>query len=140
MAPTARRYALQSAVRLSSYQLDTQAFPQATDLAHTVRFGLWSLGPSHAEADDFTEAITNIRSVSTDGYSAAIRMVMKCIGSRVRPQAGDPDEVAETIAVLGNAATIGLQTNVLEASQRPRSVPSGPDGELQEWFPGAIAL
>lgn len=138
--PASRRYALQSAIRLSSDEIHTAAFPQAIDLAHTIRFRLWELGPGHPEAQGFTDAITELRTASTDGYSNVVRLIMKYIGVRVRAQAGDPDEVVETVAILGNATNVGLRTDVLAAARRTRQIPSGPDGELEEWFPDAIAL
>lgn len=138
--PAARRYALQSAVRLGSYQWNARAHPRATDLAHIVRFRLWSLGHDHPEAEGFTEAINDIRTRSNDGYANVVTMVMKAIGLRVRPQAGDPAEVVQTIALLGNATTVGLRTDVLELSQQSRFIPTGPAGELEEWYPDAIAL
>lgn len=138
--PAARRYALQSAVRLSSYQWNARAHPRATDLAHIVRFRLWSIGLNHPEAEGFTEAITDIRVRSTEGYTNVVRMVMKAIGLRVRAEAGDPEEVMQTIALLGNATVVGLRTDVLDFSQQSRFIPSGPDGQLEEWYPDSIAL
>ena len=138
--PAARRYALQSAVRLSSYHWNDPTHPRAIDLAHTVRFRLWALGPDHPEAEGFTEAITDIRTRSTEGYADVVRMLMKFVGVRVRPQAGDADEVVQMVALLGNATTVGLQTDVLELSRHSRFIPSGPNGELEEWFPDSIAL
>lgn len=138
--PAARRYALQSAVRLGSYRCNVPTHPRAIDLAHTVRFRLWALGAGHPEAEGFTEAITDIRTRSTEGYTEVVRMVMKFIGLRVRPQAGDADEVVQMIALLGNATEVGLQTDVLELAEQSRLIPSGPNGELEEWFPDSIAL
>lgn len=138
--PSARRFALQSAVRLSSAHYRTPATPRAIDLAHTVRFRLWELGPSHPEAPGFIQAITSLRTASAESYGTVVRMIMKYIGVRVRAQAGDADEVIETIAILGNATLVGLQTDVLEASSTARQIPSGPNGEVEEWFPDAIAL
>ena len=138
--PAARRYALQSAVRLSSYHWNAPTHAREIDLAHIVRFRLWALGPDHSEAEGFTEAITDIRTRSIEGYANVVRMIMKFVGVRVRPQAGDTDEVVHTIALLGNATMVGLQTDVLELSETSRLIPSGPNGELEEWFPDSIAL
>lgn len=138
--PAARRYAAQSSVRHGSYHLNPDGSSPATELALIVRLRLWPLEPGHPEAEGFTEAITDIRTDSTAEYCQVIRLLMRLIGLRVRADAGDPDEVIECIAVLGNATTVGLQTDLLPASQQPRLIPSGPNGEMEAWYPDAIAL
>jgi len=138
--PEGRRYAAQSSVRHGSYHLNPDAASPATELASIVRLRLWPLEPGHPEAEGFTEAITEIRTDSTAEYTEVVRLLMRLIGLRVRADAGDPDEVVESIAVLGNATVVGLQTDVLPASQRARMIPSGPNGEMEAWYPDAIAL
>lgn len=138
--PAQRRYAAQSAVRLSSYRHSKLEFSPEVELAHVVRFRLWKLEPDHPEAAGFMEAITRIRRASTDEYVAIVRQIMTIIGLRVRPDAGDPDEAVLSIALLGNAARIGIRTDTLEAAHAPRQLPSGPGGAMEEWHNDALAL
>lgn len=138
--PLGRRQALKSAVRVSSYLVTRTPSPQAVDLAHTVRFRLWALGPDHPEAEGFTEAINEIRAESTTGYTEVVHLIMDVIGLRVRADAGDPAEAVRSIALLGNAATIGIRTDVLDESRTTRALPTGPNGELEDWYPDALAL
>lgn len=138
--PPARRYALQSVIRLNSYRLNPDAVSSASELAQIVRFRLWSLGPNSPEAQGFTEAITDIRAASTHEYAKIVRLLMQLIGLQVRGDAGDPDQVIESIAIIGNATMVGLTTDVLPQSQRPRLLPSGPGGTDEEWYPDAVAL
>ncbi len=138
--PEARRYAIQSSIRHGSYHLNPHAVTAETDFAATVRFRLWALGPDNPEAVGFAETIAAIRAASTYEYTQMIRLLMQLIGLRVRTNAGDPDEVIESVAILGNATMLGLTTDVLPQSQRARLIPSGPNQELEEWHPDAIAL
>lgn len=138
--PTGRRYAAQSSVRHSSFHLNPDASSPATELASIIRLRLWPLEDGHPEADGFIDAISAIRTESTAEYVQVIRLLMKLVGLRVRADAGDPDEAIESIAILGNATMVGLRTDVLPQAKRPRLIPSGPNGELESWYPDAIAL
>lgn len=138
--PQARRYAAQSSVRHGSFHLNPDASTPATELASIIRLRLWPLDDGHPEAEGFVEAISAIRTVSTAEYVEVIRLLMKLVGLRVRADAGDADEVVESIAILGNATMVGLRTDVLPQAQRTRLIPSGPNGELEAWYPDAIAL
>ena len=139
-SPEGRKYALRTAVRLNSPHFFDLPMAEEIKIAHMVRFQLWAAGADHPEAADFLEAITKIREDATAAYSAIARTIVDIIGLRLRPGVGEFDEVIETIAILGNAVAIGLQTDVLPQSQQPRRLPTGPNGELEDWYHDSIAL
>lgn len=140
MTLATRRYVLQNLVRLSSEQLVAKTDSVATRIMHTVRFRLWAMGEDHPEAQDFVEPIRAIREATTLAYTKIIHDAMHRLNLRVRADAGDPVEAIGAIAVLGNAMTIGLRTDPLPEAQAPRQLPSGPNGELEEWHPDVIAI
>ena len=138
--PAGRRYALQSAVRQTSYHLSEPEFSPPVKLIYVVRFRLWNLGPDHPEAAPLRDVIARLRTTSTAKYVEIVHHIMQALNLRVRTDAGDPEEAVQSIAVLGNAARIGLRTDVLEAAHKTRLLPTGPSGELEEWHNDALAL
>ena len=138
--PELRRNAIRTAIRLNSQNLFSSPQQAAIKIVHMVRFHLWAVGPDHPEAAGFTDVLTALRQESTQAYANVARLITEAVGIRVRPSAGNPDEVFETLALLGNATSIGLETEVLAAARTQRQLPTGPGGAMEDWYPDAIAL
>lgn len=138
--PQGRRAGIREAVRMSSQFLVPRPHDRALQIAHIVRFRLWALETEHTEAAEIAELLTTIRQSTTEAYINVVGSIMQAVGLRARADAGDPDEIIQAIAVLGNASFIGLRTDVLDVATSTRLIPSGPNGELQQWYPDAVAL
>ena len=138
--PAGRRYATQSVTRVAAPSNINPVTPPSTKLIQAVRLRLWATGPDHPEAEGFFDTISKIREESTTAHAALTRAMMDIIGLRVRPEAGDPDQALRDIALLANAASIGVQTDVLGEARSERFLPTGPNGEIERWRPDGIAM
>jgi len=127
-------------VRLNSHSLFVSPQEAAIKILHMVRFQLWAAGPDHPEAAGFVEQISMLRESATQAYADVARSIFDAAGMQVRPSAGDPSDVFESLALMGNAVSLGLQTDVLPQASTARQLPTGPAGELEDWYPDALAL
>lgn len=134
-----RRYTAQNIVRNSSQAFWPEPLTNNLWLAHTVRFRLWSLGPGHPESEEFTKTLTEMRQTSMRVYVDIIKAAMTALRLRVRAEAGDPARAIDTLAVLGNSVIVGSQTDVLPQAHEPQMLPTGMNGELEQWHPDAVA-
>lgn len=135
-----RRYAVATCIRMSSYFLYERPSEAAIDVAYAVRVRLFGMSAENPETQAVSASLTEIRRKSNEAYADLVRMLMEVLQIRVRLDAGDPDRVVHEVALLGNAIQIGLQTDPLPLASQPRQLPSGLNGELEEWHADAIAL
>lgn len=135
-----RRRAVQDLVRtLQNRGWELGAAATAHDaLWLAARFRYATIPPDDPEALAFSELILTHRQRNTELFVEMMRAVMQTVGLRFR--AGFDDDPAQRLAVLGNAATIGLLTDVMPEASAMRSYPSGPGGSLEDWSPPALAL
>lgn len=135
-----RRYAVTTVIRLSSVFLHDRPFAPAVDMAHTVRQRLSGMNLEDPEIKAIAETMTEIRRKSNETYASLVRSLLQALHLRVRADAGDPEQVIHEIALLGNAVQVGLESDLLDLACSPRNLPTGLNGEMEEWYPDAIAL
>lgn len=135
-----RRDGIRTMCRLSSRQLFEYEQPHQVDLVYVLRLRLWETGPDHPEAKGFIERIREVREASNEAYTKLIKNIVEMVGLRVKATAGDPEAALREIALLGNASRIGLETDALEWARTTRHLPTGSNGEIEEWYPDALAL
>jgi len=86
------------------------------------------------------DLVTGSRRATTDLYATMVRELANTVGMRLRPNLGmDLDEVAEFLATTANATVTGLEIDRAVMDDVVHRLPTGRNGELQDWYPVALA-
>ena len=134
-----RRYALQNATRLlQNRSFAVEGFRDSSEtIAYAVRFHLMT---NREITDEFHELATlsiSNRDVTMTLYVQMIKDVCDHLGLRPRPMYGDT--ALETLTVIGNAVTAGALLDPAPRARALQQLPTGRNGEMEEWHPSAIA-
>ena len=110
---------------------------------HMLRVSLATFGPEQdvdPERQELIDLMVQLRTTSLESYIALMKGMCDLIGLRPRPIYGDSELAFVQLARSANATAIGFVLDELGSTDEMLHLPSGPDGELEEWRPVSIAL
>ena len=92
------------------------------------------------ERADLYEFMGELRDTAMRRYVSLMQGMADLCGLRTMPDLGDPAEAVDEIARAAHLMAIGFMLDHMAAPDLMRQVPTGPDGEIEEWRPVSLAI
>jgi len=90
--------------------------------------------------DPVLALVGKARRDTTELYKTLIRQLGESVGVNLRPNLGmDIDEAVEFLATSANATITGMEIDQAVLGHKMKQLPTGLNGELQDWYPIALA-
>jgi len=136
--PAGQRYATRETIRLcQNGNWRATYVDERYDLFRKIRQTASTLDPDDPELEAVSAALDEEQAARVERYSGLIDFGMKRIGLRVRPEYRSMEPSAIERIAEGCAAIIaGLAFDMV--SDKLMRLPTGPNGELLEWYPASF--
>lgn len=140
-----RRRAAQEFVRIGqNSNWDAVALDDSNSLRiyHMLRVSLATFGDAEPDPDrqELFDLMARLRTESLESYMTLMKGMCEVLCLRPRPIFGDREVAFVQLARAANATAIGFVLDELGPRDEMLLLPSGPDGELEEWRPASIAV
>ncbi|MEM7095993.1 MAG: hypothetical protein AAF567_23515 [Actinomycetota bacterium] len=86
------------------------------------------------------DLVGRLRTESFQRHCDNVQLLADLIGARPRPELGDPAEAVRRIAHISHVAALGFVVGAWRDPGERWKLPTGPDGEEQEWYPVSHAV